>query len=339
VLRPDGDGVAFQAEVGDADGALQASAEGRYDPTTGGGHAEVRVVPLTFAPDSLQPGQLIPPLAAVASEVSGRVAIGGTVAWGPGAPASDLVVLMQDLGFTTGPARVERVNGAVTFDSLFPPSTPPDQLVALALVDVGLPLVNGVVAFRLDEDGAVAVDQARWSWAGGEIGTGAFAHRPGEPLDLVLEARGLDMAQLLEQVHLSGLEGTGTLSGTLPLRIENGEAVVRAGELRTHGPGRLRYRPRETPAALAGGGQGVDLMLQALENFHYESLRITLDGRTDGEMDVGLHVSGANPDLYGGYPVEFNLNLEGQLGAILQAGLEGYRLPGRIADRMEQLGR
>ncbi len=171
-----------------------------------------------------------------------------------------------------------------------------------------------------------------------EVGTAEpFTYRPGEPLELNLEAQGLTVAELLEQVQVGGLGGTGALSGELPVRIENGEVIVEDGELQTQGPGWLHYRPEEPPAALQAGGQGVDLMLQALENFRYETLRITLDGRTDGEMDVGLHLSGANPELYDGYPVEFNLDLEGNLGALLRAGLQGYRLPGRIAERMERL--
>ena len=87
-------------------------------------------------------------------------------------------------------------------------------------------------------------------------------------------------------------------------------------------------------AALEAGGANVSLLLQALENFHYEALRITLDGRTDAEMAIKLHVRGANPELYGGYPVEFNLNLEGELGNILRSGLASYEIPERIREQM-----
>ena len=42
-------------------------------------------------------------------------------------------------------------------------------------------------------------------------------------------------------------------------------------------------------------------------------------------MDVGLHIKGANPDLYDGHPVEFNLNLEGELGNILRSNSPATR--------------
>ncbi|HET6519250.1 MAG TPA: YdbH domain-containing protein, partial [Geminicoccaceae bacterium] len=339
VLRPEGARLGFRIEAAGAGDEFKIDLDGRHDLASGSGRAEVRMAPLEFAPGGLQPAQLAPLLATTLTDVGGWVDLDGTLAWGPNRPRSDLALLVHDLSLSAGPARLERINGAIQFDSLAPPSTPPNQLLAVALLDVGLPLLDGVIDFRLERDGAVAVEQARWRWAGGEVGTGAFAYRPGEPLSLSLQARSLDVAQLLDQVQLGGLEGTGRLSGALPVRIEDGVAIIAHGELKAHGPGWLRYRPQEPPAALQAGGEGVNLMLQALENFRYEALRITLDGRTDSEMQVGLHLSGANPQLYGGYPVEFNLNLEGELGAVLQAGIQGYSLPERIAERMQRLRR
>ncbi len=43
-----------------------------------------------------------------------------------------------------------------------------------------------------------------------------------------------------------------------------------------------------------------------------------------------MHVKGRNPDFYGGYPVEFNLNISGKLGQILDRSLAGYRIPENI---------
>ena len=63
------------------------------------------------------------------------------------------------------------------------------------------------------------------------------------------------------------------------------------------------------------------------------------DGRTDADMDVGLHIAGANPDLYDGYPIEFNLNLEGALANVLRRGLAGYQIPERIREQMQGFGR
>jgi hypothetical protein len=129
------------------------------------------------------------------------------------------------------------------------------------------------------------------------------------------------------------------MHGTLPITVAGAEATIENGELVSDRPGWVRYRPGQAPAAFQAGGENVNLLLQALENFRYETLRLTIDGRTDAEMDVGLHIAGANPELYDGYPIEFNLNLEGALANVLRSGLAGYQIPDRIRERMQGFGR
>ena len=71
-------------------------------------------------------------------------------------------------------------------------------------------------------------------------------------------------------------------------------------------------------------------MLSALDNFHYEVLRLTANRDLGGEWNARLHMAGANPDLMDGYPFAFNVNLSGKLDEILQRGLESMRLPDEI---------
>jgi hypothetical protein len=92
----------------------------------------------------------------------------------------------------------------------------------------------------------------------------------------------------------------------------------------------LRYAPATTPAALVGGGASVDMALQALADFHYTDLSLTLDRDAGGETAALLQVKGNNPAFYGGYPVEFNLNVTGKLDQILDRSLAGYRVPDAI---------
>jgi hypothetical protein len=150
-----------------------------------------------------------------------------------------------------------------------------------------------------------------------------------------LRAEQLDLGRLLALSRMEGLSGEGKLDGVLPLRLSQGAVIIEGGELAATGPGVLRYAAGSAPAALRAGGEGVDLLLQALENFRYEALKITLDGRTDAAMDIDLHLAGANPDLYDGHPVEFNLDLEGELANILRQGVASYQIPERIRERMQ----
>ncbi len=59
--------------------------------------------------------------------------------------------------------------------------------------------------------------------------------------------------------------------------------------------------------------------MQALENFHYQDLSGTLDYQSDGTYKMAIRLEGANPDLYDGHPIVFNLNISGSLPELFEA--------------------
>jgi Dicarboxylate transport len=339
-VQPQGDQIAFDVELGRTAGDVTMRMYGQHDLAGAEGQAELDLPAVEFAPGRLQPAGLAPGLADVIEDVSGRMALDGSLHWGAGGGVrADLDLLAEDLAFSSGPARFAQVNGVIAFDRLAPLSTPPGQQLAIGLVDIGLPLTNGLLTFDLEPDELV-VEQLRWQFAEGRIRAAPFTIGSGEmQFSTILTAERLKLDEIFALAQLDGLTGEGTMHGTLPITVAGSEAVIDNGELVSDRPGWVRYRPDEAPAALQAGGENVNLLLQALENFRYEELRLTIDGRTDGEMDVGLHIAGANPDLYDGYPIEFNLNLEGALAEVLRAGLAGYQIPERIRERMQGFGR
>jgi Dicarboxylate transport len=338
-VQPEGDRIAFDVKLAHTAGAAEMSVRGRHDLASGVGRAQVELPPVDLAPGRLQPGQLSPRLGGMAQDVSGRLALDGSVGWGTGDLRADLALLVESLAFSSGPARFEQVNGVIALDRLAPPSTPPGQQVAIGLVNIGLPLTNGLLTFDLEPE-QLLVEQLRWQFAEGRIRAAPFTiGSEGMRFSTTLSAERLQLNEIFALAQLDGLTGEGTMHGTVPITVAGSEATVRGGELVSDRPGWVRYRPQEAPAALQAGGQNVNLLLQALENFRYEKLRLTIDGRTDGEMDVGLHLAGANPELYGGHPIEFNLNLEGALADVVRAGLAGYQIPERIRERMQGFGR
>jgi hypothetical protein len=338
-LTPRAGSVDLDLRVRDGSGHLDVALAGSHRLAEGSGQARVTLAPLRLGPGGVTPGGIAPALSGLLLAPSGSIAAEGTVGWGPAGLTSAIDLALRDLSFTSGPARIERINGVVRLDGLVPPSTPPDQRLAIALLDIGLPFTDGLMDFRLRPDGAVDVARLTWRWAGGEVRAQPFRFRSvEEPFTVLLETDDLQLDALLAEIRLDGLQGEGTMAGRLPVRIEGTEAVIEGGELAAIAPGWIRYRPAEVPAGLRAGGAGVELMLRAVENFRYEVLRIRLDGRTDGEMDIGLQLHGANPDLYDGHPVQFNLNVEGELANIIRRSLEGYTLPDVVRERLERFG-
>ncbi|MEM7024304.1 MAG: YdbH domain-containing protein [Pseudomonadota bacterium] len=337
--QPDADGLDFEGELDRIGGGLTLKAFGRRG-TDGEGRASIELDPIVFSP-GLQPKDLAPIVGNLAREVTGQLRVEGDLAWPPqGSPTSDLAVLVEELSFVSGPVRLGQINGLVQLDRPWPLTSRPQQQVSIGLLDLGVPLTAGLTTFQLLPGPRVDVTQLEWTLAGGTARAEPFSL--GSPLDgssVTLRAEQLDLGQLLDLTRLDGLTGEGSLDGVLPIELAEGAAVVTDGKLQATEPGVLRYASSAAPAALRAGGEGVDLLLQALENFRYEELEITLEGRTDATMDIGLHLAGANPDLYDAHPIEFNLDLEGALANILRQGVASYQIPDRIRERMQGFGR
>jgi hypothetical protein len=218
-----------------------------------------------------------------------------------------------------------------------PAFTPPGQLVSIASLDIGLELTDGLIEFELRPDGLIDLQEAEWQWAGGTLRTTGLLDPALDSQDLVLLVEAVDLAELLALVDLEGLEGTGSLEGVIPV-FRRGESIeIRQGELRgTAEGGRIRYRSTHAALALADRGHGVEQLLGALDDFHYDALEIRVDGDTRGEVEVAVHLGGFNPNFRRGRRVEFNLNIEARLADLVRAGLFAYRVPEVILKRLEE---
>jgi hypothetical protein len=134
---------------------------------------------------------------------------------------------------------------------------------------------------------------------------------------------------------VDGLAASGKLAGTLPVVFAGDKVTLNGGVLESAGPGTLRYDPAHPPSGLKGEeGSPTAMLMGALTDFHYDTLRITIDGQAGGELSAGFSLRGANPSFYDGYPVALNLKLSGALDRILRQNLDVYRIPDTLRDRM-----
>lgn len=333
------DALHFEATLEDDAKRLAASVTGDADLVARTGRVDWRLEPLAFVPGQLQPATLLPTLAhAKLSAVSGRVEAHGTATLAADdALAYRADVALRELSFATPLARVERANGAITLRG--PPlHTPPSQLLSIALLDIGVPLVDGIVEGQLRREGTLALARTRWGFAGGELTAGELVIDPDRALTgaVTLHASDLDLTALLAQTHLEGLSGTGRVAGELPLALREGAIVVTDGLLRaTDAGGTIRYTPAPSVAAMAASRPNdLGLAISAFSDFRFDELDARLDGDLDGEVTIGLHVRGANPGFQDGRPVELNLNLEAHVADLVRAGQASYRVPEAVEERL-----
>jgi hypothetical protein len=129
--------------------------------------------------------------------------------------------------------------------------------------------------------------------------------------DARAELSHISLGQLLEFADIDGLQGSGFLDISLPVSHTPTGIAIMNGSFRATAPGRLAY----TTGDISAGNIG----LQALENFQYKDLSGTIDYQADGQYQIAVRLEGNNPGLYDGYPVVFNLNINGSLPELFEA--------------------
>ena len=133
----------------------------------------------------------------------------------------------------------------------------------------------------------------------------------GSIADTTVEFSNINLAKILAYVDIDGLDGAGFLNVSVPVGRDQAGLHVKNGIFGATGPGRLAY----TKKGLAGSNVG----LQALENFQFKDLSGTFNYQSDGAYLISVRLDGKNPDLYGGHPIVFNLNINGSLPELFEA--------------------
>lgn len=329
------DTLSLEAELTDPEGRARAAGTGKHDLTTGDGGLDLVLDPVRFRRRGLQPKDVVPALAGLpVACVDGRLEGSGRIAWGSAAETA-LDLRLRNGAFRTPWGRAEAAAAELRLDRFSPLRLPAGQRVRIGrfLLDGEMPPLTDVDArFGWSQAGGVDLRRLALDWTGAKIGVegGSGRRRPS-----VLKIEGLDLARAVAAAGLDDVRATGIVDGTIPFRLDRDTIVVENGVLATRGPGEIRYGGAAAPdeiKAAAAAEPGMDTLMTALRNFQYQSLRATLNGRSDGEANVRLAVRGSNPDLYGGFPIALNVNLSGELYVIARRSLALARIGDRIRD-------
>jgi hypothetical protein len=327
--------VDFALTAHDKSKVLQLAFSGIHDLATGRGAGHIEMTPVRFLPGGLQPRDLVPALGPTIDEATGTVLVAGALAWKNGALFSNLDMQLKDVSVSTRDMALTRINGAVTLANLQPISTPPGQQIAVGLIDLGVPMKNGLVTFAVGPGPTLNIEKASLELAHGQVTVGPTRLDPAAARQQVdLHVQDVDLGELLALAKVNGLTGTGKLQGTIPVILENGSLVISGARLDAAGPGRLAYSPTAPPSGIDAAGETMAMVLSALGDFRYDQLWLTLDRDRSGEATLLLHVRGKNPNFYNGYPIELNLALNGKLDRILHDSLEGYSVPDLVRDKL-----
>jgi len=304
------------------------AASGDLRPADGSGRLALSLAPLSLAEAGPTPATFVPALKAIRG-AHGTVSATAEVQWGAAQPTARARLVLDDLAFTAPGVRVAGLALDLTLDRLFPPATPQGQRLRVARIDPGIPLSDLDLRFHIlpGTPPSLVIGTGKVAVIGGELSLADVTLDPAaERVAVPVTAERLDLAALFRQLDVEGLAGDGQLSGRIPLVFSGANLAVDGGHLAAQGPGSLRIHSDAARKLLASGGESTELVLNALEDFHYTELTLDVAKELTADPHLTLSMLGSNPVVLEGHPIRFNVNLEGRTGPLLESLSEAYRL-------------
>ncbi|MFS2125620.1 YdbH domain-containing protein, partial [Pseudomonas sp. Pseusp97] len=148
---------------------------------------------------------------------------------------------------------------------------------------------------------------------------------------LTLKLEGLALEAILAAYPAEGLSGSGIIDGNLPLGLHEGKLVIRNGEVAAREPGVLQFRS-EKIRSLGQSNPAMQLVATAIDDFRYDKLSSRVDYDESGKLLLALSLSGKNPELEQGRPINLNVNLEENVPKLLTS----LQLSDRVSDTIRK---
>ncbi|HMS82701.1 MAG TPA: YdbH domain-containing protein [Nitrospira sp.] len=186
----------------------------------------------------------------------------------------------------------------------------------------------------------VEVKDFRCDVFGGTITSpGLVINLASSPSKTTVALQNLDLAKILSVEQQRGLQGTGTLNGTLPVTITPRGVVVDEGIIEAQPPGGVIQHSltAESSKALSESDPHFQLVTQALNNFHYTVLRVGVKYGETGMLDLSARLEGRNPDLTQSPPIHFNLTVQEHIPTLLKSLRLIEEIPNKIEGKFRRL--
>jgi hypothetical protein len=306
---------------------------GKHSPDSGNGMLKAEIVPLNFSPDRLQPGALSPILSQL-ENVSGQISASAQFKWSnKGIHSSRGAFELRHLYFTQETAKIGDLNASLNLENLLSPSSPPQQTITIRRFDFGIPVENLLVSYQIEgaDPPRIVLEKAQFSMMDGILSLAPAIIDPAAAhTDVLVRVDNIDLGTFFNLIQIDGLTGSGHLDGEIPVRLEDNQVMIRKGRLAATAPGVLRFQSAKASQLLATAGEEMNLLLQAVQDFHYTELSLDLDKSATHGLIAKLSLLGNNPAVKDGQVFRLNINLESDIDKILQTINQGYSLSHEI---------
>lgn len=216
--------------------------------------------------------------------------------------------------------------------------TPEPVLMRWKEIDVGFPMRHTELSFNLSLDPFSKVFHvqgisAQTEVLGGKVSSDSYAYSSDSGNGyLTLTLDNLDLLQVLS-LEQEDFYAEGKLTGRVPVIIEKNKILIENGVIEAIAPGGvIQYKPSDSVTNLVESNAQMAMVLDTLKNFRYDTLSSKVDFRADGILHLSTSLTGSNPDFEGGRRINFNLNVEEDIAALLKS----LRLRDDITKRIDE---
>ncbi|MEM9208247.1 MAG: YdbH domain-containing protein [Pseudomonadota bacterium] len=187
------------------------------------------------------------------------------------------------------------------------------------LAEVGTPFTDLRVDFSMPSTKQVDVSRLTFNVLGGALATRPFSYDlTAGATDVDVRLTGIQLPFMAEMTGLESVQVEGSLSGSVPLRIERNAVTGGNGRLTNDPPGGVIRLDAESASTLAGSA-GVEYVTRALDNFVFEALTSDVEYRPDGDLVLNMRLEGTNPSLDPDQPIVLNLGIENNVPQLLRS--------------------
>lgn len=189
----------------------------------------------------------------------------------------------------------------------------------IATLDPGLPLTD--IRWNYSFDSAaqnITIKDLAINTLGGEITMADFSYDIQNPdSKLIVVLTNLDLQAIVDLAQYPGIRVEGLISGYLPLTLKGNTLTVERGLVGALQPGgTIRYA---SGSPMNTGNASLDLVNQALANYHYQIMNTYVYYNDDGDLRLEVQLLGNNPDMYNGQVVNLNVNIDDNIPTLLRS--------------------
>ncbi|MBG7602810.1 MAG: YdbH domain-containing protein [Gammaproteobacteria bacterium] len=273
---------------------------------------------------------------------TGTAKVNGSAAWDGGLQQSRVDIRISKGGGRYAELFFSGLNADLKLD-LYPKIEGRAKKVSVKLIDIGVPVSDLTAALRIQwtskgKRPVMIFSNLKASLLKGRVtGKRMRIDLNRRTHDFTLALQHIDIAEIVRMHGFEGLNATGKVSGTIPVRLDSKGVSVRKGRIRADKPGgTINYVPDEKGEALKSASVKSEVLLNLLRDFRYDVLDAETEYKPDGQLLMKMQLKGKSPQQYKERPVHLNLTLDQNILSLLKSLRSVNGLNERIDRKVRQ---